>query len=87
MCSKYNNINRNVKYALVGLHGNLHSYIIGGNYLDMYEIEHRAVLTEETYKELAERLAREATLLGADDKEVSYYIFRDRLLKVVRNIT
>lgn len=53
----------------------------------MYEIEHRAVLTEETYKELAERLAREATLLGADDKEVSYYIFRDRLLKVVRNIT
>lgn len=53
----------------------------------MYEIEHRAVLTEETYRELADKLAREATLLGADDKEVSYYIFSDKLLKVVRNIS
>ncbi|MFA6414667.1 MAG: CYTH domain-containing protein [Candidatus Paceibacterota bacterium] len=53
----------------------------------MYEIEHRAVLTEEAYKQLAEKLAREATLLGADDKEVSYYIFPDKLLKVVRNIS
>jgi adenylate cyclase class IV len=53
----------------------------------MYEIEHRAVLTEEAYTELAEKLAREATLLGTDDKEVSYYIFPDKLLKVVRNIS
>ena len=51
----------------------------------MYEIEHRALLTEESYKALAERLAHEATLLGTDDKEVSYYIFSDKLLKVVRN--
>jgi adenylate cyclase class IV len=51
----------------------------------MYEIEHRAVLTEESYKALAEKLAREATLLGTDDKEVSYYIFPDKLLKVVQN--
>lgn len=57
------------------------------NYLDMYEIEHRAVLTETTYKELAEELAQKATLLGSDDKEVSYYIFPDKLLKVVRNIS
>lgn len=53
----------------------------------MYEIEHRAVLTESTYKELSEKLAQEATLLGVDDKEVSYYIFPDKLLKVVRNIS
>lgn len=53
----------------------------------MYEIEHRAVLTEEEYQELAEKLAREAKLLGSDDKEVSYYIFPDKLLKVVRNIS
>lgn len=53
----------------------------------MYEIEHRALLTEESYKTLAERLAREAKLLGTDDKEVSYYIFPDKLLKVVRNIS
>lgn len=53
----------------------------------MYEIEHRAVLTENAYNELAEKLAREAKLLGSDDKEVSYYIFPDKLLKVVRNIS
>lgn len=53
----------------------------------MYEIEHRAVLTEEAYNELAERLVKEATLIGSDDKEVSYYIFSDKLLKVVRNIS
>ncbi len=55
--------------------------------LDMYEIEHRALLTEEGYKELAEKLMSNATLLGTDDKEVSYYIFPDKLLKVVRNIS
>lgn len=53
----------------------------------MYEIEHRALLTEESYKTLSDRLANEATLLGTDDKEVSYYIFHDKLLKVVRNIS
>lgn len=53
----------------------------------MYEIEHRALLTEESYKALAEKLAHEATLLGIDDKEISYYIFSDKLLKVVRNIS
>jgi adenylate cyclase class IV len=53
----------------------------------MYEIEHRAVLSEEQYNELAEKLTHEATLLGSDDKEVSYYIFPDKLLKVVRNIS
>ena len=41
----------------------------------MYEIEHRALLDENSYKALSERLACEATLLGSDDKEVSYYIF------------
>ena len=53
----------------------------------MYEIEHRALLTEESYKTLNEILARESTLFGTDDKEVSYYIFPDKLLKVVRNIS
>lgn len=53
----------------------------------MYEIEHRAVLTEAAYKELSEKLKRKAKLLGSDDKEVSYYIFSDKLLKVVRNIS
>lgn len=53
----------------------------------MYEIEHRAVLTEETYRALAAKLEREAIRLGADDKEVLYYIFTDKLLKVVHNVS
>ncbi|MFA5841741.1 MAG: CYTH domain-containing protein [Candidatus Paceibacterota bacterium] len=53
----------------------------------MYEIEHRALLTEESYKSLAEKLAREATPLGTDDKEVLYYIFPKKLLKIARNIS
>jgi adenylate cyclase class IV len=53
----------------------------------MYEIEHRAVLTEDAYKRLTEELEREAASLGSDDKEVSYYIFADKLLKVMRNVS
>ncbi len=53
----------------------------------MYEIEHRVVLTEEAYKILTAKLEKGAVLLGSDDKEVSYYIFPDKLLKVVRNVS
>lgn len=53
----------------------------------MYEIEHRALLTEESYATLAQKLAEAGVSLGSDDKEVAYYIFPDKLLKVVRNIS
>ncbi len=53
----------------------------------MFEIEHRGILSKESYEALSKRLAKEATILGADDKEVAYYIFPDKLLKVVRNIS
>jgi adenylate cyclase class IV len=53
----------------------------------MYEIEHRAVLTEEQYAALSKELAAKATLVGQDDKEVTYFIFKDKLLKVVHNLT
>src|SRR6266481_9258374 len=53
----------------------------------MYEIEHRALLTKESFETLSEKLEHEAELLGEDDKDVSYYIFPDKLLKVVRNIS
>jgi len=56
-------------------------------YFAMYEIEHRAILTEEEYHALTEKLTHEAILLGIDNKDVSYYIFPDKLLKVVRNIS
>ncbi|MBP6868850.1 MAG: hypothetical protein KBC16_01945 [Candidatus Pacebacteria bacterium] len=53
----------------------------------MYEIEHRALLTEEKYKELDEKLRADAECLGEDDKDVAYFIFPDKLLKVVKNIS
>lgn len=53
----------------------------------MYEIEHRALLTEDQYHQLSERLRTDAELLGQDDKDVAYYIFPDKLLKVVKNIS
>lgn len=53
----------------------------------MYEIEHRAVISEEKYEDLKVALDDQAKSLGEDDKEVAYYIFPNRLLKVVRNIS
>ena len=53
----------------------------------MYEIEHRAVLTEPQYDSLKKALAAQAEGLGTDDKEVSYFIFPDKLLKVVNNLS
>ncbi len=52
-----------------------------------YEIEHRAVLTEEAYEALKGRLLSETTMIGEDDKEVLYYIYSDKLLKVVKNLS
>lgn len=51
----------------------------------MYEIEHRALLTEEEYKSLQAKLSEVAECLGEDDKDVAYFIFPGKLLKVVRN--
>ena len=53
----------------------------------MYEIEHRGVLTEQQYHSLYEVLTTHAENLGVDDKEVSYYIFPEKLLKVVNNLS
>lgn len=51
----------------------------------MYEIEHRALLTEELFSELESTLLKDGNFLGQDDKEVAYYIFSEKLLKVVKN--
>jgi len=53
----------------------------------MFEIEHRAVLTEAEHSALEAALTSRAQLLGTDDKKVGYYIFPDKLLKVVHNIS
>lgn len=51
------------------------------------EIEMRALLSEDQYTALMDRLTREATDLGADDKKVWFYILPDKLLKVTHNVT
>lgn len=53
----------------------------------MLEIEKRGFLTEEKYNELLIFLGKDGKSLGADDKEVVYYIYPDKLLKVVNNIS
>jgi adenylate cyclase class IV len=53
----------------------------------MYEIEQRAVLNKDSYEVLRKALEARATNLGSDDKKVSYYIFSDKLLKIVHNVS
>jgi adenylate cyclase class IV len=53
----------------------------------MLEIEKRGFLTEEKYNWLLDYLGENGENLGADDKEVVYYIYPDKLLKVVNNIS
>jgi adenylate cyclase class IV len=53
----------------------------------MIEIEKRGLLTEEKYNELLRFLESCATSLGTDDKDIVYYIYDDKLLKVVNNIS
>ncbi len=51
----------------------------------MFEIEFRTKFGKEKYEALKEYLETHAENLGADDKDCYYYIFPDKLLKVVHN--
>lgn len=51
------------------------------------EVECRALLTEDEYNALEQRLMAEAEDLGADDKKVWFYVLPDKLLKVTDNIS
>lgn len=53
----------------------------------MFEIEKRGILTKRKYDELLSFLRTNGESLGADDKNVVYYIYDDKLLKVVDNIS
>lgn len=53
----------------------------------MLEIEKRGLLNEEKYNELLSFLSENAKNLGEDDKDVVYYIYDDKLLKVVNNLS
>lgn len=53
----------------------------------MIEIEKRGLLTIEKYQEVLSFLDQHAESLGEDDKDVVYYIYDDKLLKVVNNIS
>lgn len=51
----------------------------------MYEIEYRSRFNHSTYVRLKRFLDAHAKNLGRDDKDCNYYIFPDRLLKIVNN--
>ena len=53
----------------------------------MLEIEKRGFLTEEQYKNLLDFLQENGEDLGEDNKDVVYYGFSDKILKVVNNIS
>ena len=53
----------------------------------MIEIEKRGLLTEEKYNQLLSFLDTRAEGLGEDNKDVVYYIYDDKLLKVVNNLS
>jgi len=51
------------------------------------EIEFRSRFDEKKYKELQEFLNQKAEDLGADDKNVLFFIFPNKLFKVVDNVS
>jgi len=51
------------------------------------EIEFRARFNADKYKELKKLLDARAKNLGEDDKDVYFFIFPDKLLKVVNNVS
>ena len=51
------------------------------------EIELRAMFDEEKFASLKNYLDKNAEYLGQDDKDVHFYIFPDKLLKVTDNIS
>lgn len=53
----------------------------------MLEIEKRGFLTEEQYNNLLDYFKKNSQFLGEDDKYVVYYIYKDKLLKAVKNIS
>jgi len=53
----------------------------------MLEIEKRGFLSEEKYQWILSFLEKHGKDLGADDKDVIYYIYSDMLLKIVNNVS
>jgi len=53
----------------------------------MFEVEKRGFLTKAEYDKLFSFLSENGTSLGADDKDVVYYIYDDKLLKAVDNVS
>jgi adenylate cyclase class IV len=51
------------------------------------EIEFRSLLDEGKYKQLVDFLLKNGEDLGDDDKDTYFFIFKDKLLKVVKNLS
>ena len=53
----------------------------------MFEVEFRAKFNKEKYEELKYYLDVHAKNLGEDNKDCYYYIFQNKLLKIVNNLS
>lgn len=53
----------------------------------MIEVEHRARFDQATHDRLEEQLRLRAETVTEDDKDVVYYIYPDKLIKAVANIS
>lgn len=53
----------------------------------MLEIEKRGFLSEEKYRWMLGFLEKNGKDLGTDDKDVVYYIYPDKLFKIVNNVS
>ncbi|MFA6422786.1 MAG: CYTH domain-containing protein [Candidatus Buchananbacteria bacterium] len=55
--------------------------------LNLIEIEKRAIISEEKYNELFLVLEKQAEDLGEDDKDVCFFVFSDKMIKVCNNVS
>lgn len=54
---------------------------------NVIEVERRAIIEKKQYDKLTDFLTKEAKDLGEDDKDVVFFVFADKMLKVVNNIS
>jgi adenylate cyclase class IV len=54
---------------------------------NLIEVERRAIIDKSKYGELTDFLARKAKDLGEDDKDVVFFVFANKILKVVNNVS
>jgi predicted adenylyl cyclase CyaB len=57
------------------------------NMSNIIEVERRAIIKKDQHDKLTDFLAKEAKDLGKDDKDVVFFVYPDKMLKVVNNVS